>query len=86
MMACESRPFLRGPATFFNTTGVEVGEWSMGSSLFTRRAALYSAVVLPVARSFGTMGASILRVDDRNLKMTKMTVPVMQPMRLAVPK
>jgi hypothetical protein len=85
-MACESRPFLRGPATFFNTIGVEVGEWSIGSSLFTRRVALYSAVVLPVSRSFGTMGASILRVDDKNLKMTKMMVPVMQPMRLAVPK
>ena len=86
MMACESRPRLRGPATFFNTTGVALGEWSMGSSLFIRRAALYSAAVLPCSGSLGTMGASILRVDDRNLKMTKIMVPVMHPMRLAVPK
>jgi len=58
----------------------------MGSSLFIRRAALYSAAVLPCSGSLGTMGASILRVDDRNLKMTKIMVPVMHPMRLAVPK
>lgn len=85
-MAWESRPRLRGPATFFNTTGVALGEWSMESSFFTRRAALYSAAVLPFSDSLGTTGVSILRVDDRNLKITKRTVPVMHPMRLAVPR
>jgi len=86
MIACESSPRLRGPDTRFRTTGVVLGEPSIISSFFTRRAARYSAAVLPLAGSSGKIGALRRRLDDRDLKTTNRMAPVRHPMRPAVPR
>lgn len=85
MMAEDMRPRLRDPGTFLSVTGA-AGEWSIGSSRFTRLASRNSAGVRPFSRGLEATDASMWRVDERSLKMMYMNVPVMTPTRAAVPR
>lgn len=82
MMACEERPRLRGPASL---TIVGPEALSVDVSCFSRLAARYSLMVLPLARALDSAAPSMLSAEVRILNTKKTATPAMHPMRAAVP-